>query len=116
MKTRNFTKSISLLLLLVFAGSLKAQTEFAPVGACTYSLFVVVVGLVKECRGAPLLVSVVGADCEAVVVSVGNTATKCVRQLESTWYRCLIACTRCGAGECGFGIHIVSQRVCGSKS
>ena len=36
MKTRNFTKSISLLLLLVFAGSLKAQTEFAPVGAEWY--------------------------------------------------------------------------------
>ena len=30
MKTRNFTKSISLLLLLVFSGGLKAQTEFAP--------------------------------------------------------------------------------------
>ena len=36
MKTENFTKLISLLLLLVFAGSLKAQTEFAPVGAEWY--------------------------------------------------------------------------------
>ena len=36
MKTRNFTKLIALLLLLVFAGSLKAQTEFAPVGAEWY--------------------------------------------------------------------------------
>ena len=30
MKTKNFTKLIALFLLLVFAGSLKAQTEFAP--------------------------------------------------------------------------------------
>ena len=30
MKTKNFTKLIALFLLLVFAGSLKAQMEFAP--------------------------------------------------------------------------------------
>jgi hypothetical protein len=36
MKTKEITKLIALLLLLVFAGGLKAQTEFAPVGAEWY--------------------------------------------------------------------------------
>ena len=36
MKTRNFTKLILIAFMFVFTGSLKAQTEFAPVGAEWY--------------------------------------------------------------------------------